>query len=399
MAADGPPSVRRDAVGRLVGESDRHGTLLSELHWAPDGRLRRARVRLPDGSWAGIDPGGAAAGPWGPSDALLHNDRRVTAFAALDWARVARIPPLAEPAKLPPGAGTAILNLLARLAADQATTTLRYEGPYPTEQLFLALLESFRFRGEAAGDPLAAFMAGGLVWTPAPHARSFESGGVYVQRRERIEKVVVDGRAFYRQDWQGVRRRGARVVRDAAGTVRASLCALGVVLEDRLVLDRDGSVLDRPRPTPDPPAIRPLPPALVRGVVAVVAAHSAPALSGFVRRTATALGFEWGPVEDDFVLVAPTRIRLSPRLLRAIRSVLDGSATRADRLRAGVAGLGEAAHLVGDELRRHAQALLADADAETQSAALQQISGSEPGDAPAIAAAVETLLAEAAQVA
>ena len=135
-------------------------------------------------------------------------------FAALDWTRVNGIPPLAEPARLPAGAGTAVLNLIARLAADQRVPELRYEGPYPTEHLFLALLESFRWIGPGGADPLAAFMTGGLTWAPAPHARAFEPEGVYVQRRARVEKIVVAGRAFYRPDWQGVGRRTPRVVRE-----------------------------------------------------------------------------------------------------------------------------------------------------------------------------------------
>ncbi len=55
---------------------------------------------------------------------------------------------------MPPGGGTAVLNLLAGLAADQGGGPVAYHGPYPSEQLFLALLESFRYEG-GGSDPLA----------------------------------------------------------------------------------------------------------------------------------------------------------------------------------------------------------------------------------------------------
>jgi hypothetical protein len=346
-----------------------------------------------------VEPGAAEPGPWGDSDAIRYDGRPLTRFGALDWTRIDHIPPLAEPARLPPGGGTAVLNLVARLAADQGTPALRYRGPYPTEQLFLALLESFRWEAVGIGDPLAAFVAGDLDWAPAPHTRAFEPGGVYVQRRERIEKVVLDGRAFYRPDWQGIERRALRIVRDAGDTVRASLQALGVVLEDRLVLGADGTVLDRPRAAQDPPDARPLAPALARGLVAVVVAASAPALGTAIRATTATAVFEWGPVAGDFVDVCDGRFRLSPRMLRALRTVLERAGSRVERVGVAFAALREAADLVGDELRRRAQARLADEDPAIQAAALAQPAGVEAADAAAIAAAVEALLEAADQLA
>ena len=397
MAADGTRSVRRDAAGRLLAELDRHGTAVTQLDWHTDGRLAQAAVRIPDGSWVTVHPGRGAAGPWGGADELRHDARLVTRFGALDWTSIRHIPPLAEPARLPAGAGTAVLNLIARLAAEQGTTTLRYDGPYPTEQLFLALLESFRWRGDVA-DPLLAFMSGALAWNPAPHTRAFESEHVYVQHRERIEKICVHGRAFYRPDWQGVGRRTPRVVRETEHTVRASLQALGVVLEDHVVLAVDGSVLDLPQPPRDPPEVDRLPSAVVRGVVAAVVASSAPPLAASLRDVAARLTFEWGPVLGDFVEFADARVRLSPKLRRAAATMLARAPTRRERLGVGFATLGEAAELVGDELRRRAQAALAAAPETAQAAALAAPSVSDDGDAAAIGEAVEALL-EAAQLA
>ena len=395
MAADRTPAVRRDGAGRLAAELDRHGTIVSELDWQPDGRLARAAVRIPDGSWVTVHPGAGAPGPWGASDELRHGAVALTRFGALDWSRIAHIPPLAEPARLPPGAGTAVLNLIARLAAEQGASALRYEAPYPTEQLFLALLESFRWAGSDVGDPLVAFMNGALAWAPAPHTRAFESPRVYVQQRDRIEKIVVDGRPFYRPDWQGVGRRTPRVVREAGDTVRASLQTLGAVLEDHAILAADGGVLELPPPPSDRPDIRPLPDMLVSGLVATVAASSAPALSVALRRATERLTFEWGPVTADLVEITPTRVRLSWRLVRALERVLARAGSRLERVGVGFAALGEAAEMIGDDLRRRAQAELERAPATEQAAALDERSGAMEGDAAAIGAAVELLLSAA----
>jgi len=386
--------VRCDAAGRLVTELDRHETVVTQLDWHADGRLEQAAVRIPDGSWVTVHPGVGAAGPWGASDELRHDTRVITRFGALEWSSITHIPPLAEPSRLPPGAGTAVLNLIARLATEQGATTLRYDGPYPTEQLFLALLESFRWRADVS-DPLLAFMSGALAWEPAPHTRAFESERVYVQHRERIEKICVVGRAFYRPEWQGVGRRTSRVVRDAAGTVRASLQALGVVLEDHVVLAHDGGVLDMPQPSPDPPEVDRLPYAVVRGLVAAVVASSAPPLGASLREVAAPLTVEWGPVVGDLVEFADARVRLSPKLRRALTTMLARAQTRREQLGVAFAALGEVAQLLGDELRRRAQTALAAAPEAAQAAALAAPPVSDDGDAAAIGEAVEALLAAA----
>jgi len=393
VAADAT-RMRRDAAGRPAGEQDRHGAPLSTLEWSPAGRLGRAAVRLPDGAWVAIEPGAGAPGPWGASDRLTLDGRPLTRLAAVDWTRVDRIPPLAEPARLPVGAGTALFNLLARLAVEQGVSVLRYDAPYPTEALFLALLESFRYVPADAGDPIAAFARGELAWTPAPYDVAIERGEVWVQRRVRIEKIVVGGRAYYRPDWQGVRRLTPRAVRDAGDTVRASLLALGRVLEDHLVLAADGGVIAVPTPPADPPEIAPLAPGVVAGLVATVVATSAAPLAPWIARAARDVAFEWGPVKADLVEARGPRVRLSHRLRRALADALRGRA-RADALAAGLALLREAADLVADGLRARAQAALAAEPADVQAAALE-VSGPPAADARAIAAAAEALAREAA---
>jgi YD repeat-containing protein len=396
-----PPAVLRDGQGRRVAERDADGNAMTRLAWAADGRLVEAAVRLPDGSWLTIHPGAAHDPRWGASDLLRHAGVALTCCAAVEWRRVEAIPPLAEPARLPPGGGTAVLNLVATLAADQGSPALAYRGPYPTEQLFLALLESFRWEGDAPGDdPLAAFMAGGLRWTPAPHRRALTPAGVYVQSRERIEKLVWQNRAYYRADWQGVRRHAPHRVHDAGTLVRGSLWALDAPLEDHLALSLDGRVLAAALPAPDPAPGRPLAPAVAAGVVAVVEAASAPPLGASIREVAAGLALEWAPLSGDLAVVTGQQARVSTRFGRALGARLADAPGRAAQVRLGFAALAELGLALGDGLRARAQARLALAPPSVQAAALE--AGRPPAETAAgarvIGHAVETLLEEAAQL-
>ncbi|MGH7303740.1 MAG: hypothetical protein ACRELZ_10645, partial [Candidatus Rokuibacteriota bacterium] len=275
---------------------DRRGTLIAVLRPTATGSFESAWVRIPDGSWLGIEPRATREAPWGWSDRLWHaahppvagwHGARVTLFEALDWARIDRIPVLGEPARLPPGGGTAVLNLIAARAAEQGAGLLPYRGPYPTEQLFLALLESFRYEPDAA-DPLAAFAAGALAWRPAPCERVFVGDDLYVQRRERIEKVVWRGIAYYRPEWQGVVRHAPRRIVDAPDGVRCGLWALGLPLEDALRLRADGDLETILAGEPAPAASRLVSPGVWAGVAAVVAARGAAPLASFVESVAEA---------------------------------------------------------------------------------------------------------------
>jgi hypothetical protein len=418
------PEVIRDARGRRMLERDRHGTPVATLAWTAGDALGGASVRLPDGSWLDVAPRGAHDPRWGVSDLLCRGSERLTHCAAIDWARVAAIPPLAEPARLPAGAGTAVLNLLAALAADQGRGPLPYRGPYPTEQLFLSLLECFRWTdgtrpddgpscppgASSAGgatedvqgprEPLAAFMTGALRWWPAPHVRAFAPGGVYVQSRERIEKVVWGGRVYYRPDWQGVQRHAAHRVHDAADRVHASLWSLDAVLEEHLVLAADGTVLAAALPVLDDAPPHPVPAEVAAGLAAVVVAASAPPLAEWLRRVAAGVRFEWAPMSGDLAVLEGDRAILSGRLRRALATRVAATATRAEQVRLGFAALAELAHALGDRLRARAQAALAAAPPAGQAEALGR--GRVPAEAAAgareIGLAVERLLEDAAQL-
>ncbi len=401
------PTPRGGAVVRLpvgggprrVLEFDRHGTLVAALAWRADA-LGAAWTRLPDRSWLRIEPRATSEAPWGASDRLWHAGRlgdpgrAVTVFEAVDYTRVDRIPTLAEPGRLPPGGGTAVLNLLAALALDQGVAALAYRGPYPTEQLFLALLESFQPEPADAPDPLAAFVGGELVWRPAPHERLFTPAGAYVQARARVEKVVWEGRTYYRPDWPGVVRHAPRRVRDEGEAVRCSLWALGTVVEDHLELSREGEVRQVWTPAAGATAPRPLPAAVTAGVAAIVASTSAPPLAPFVAAAARSLALEWGAVPGDLIEVAGDRVRVSDHL-RALLAARLAGAPASRRAALGLAALTELALLLGDTLRARAQARMAALPADRQAEALAAPPPADPGRARAIAEAGAALAAAA----
>jgi len=386
---------------------DRRGTLVTVLRPTATGSIESAWVRIPDGTWLGIEPRATRETPWGWSDRLWHaseppangwHGARVTVFESLDWSRIDRIPVLAEPARLPPGGGSAILNFIAARAAEQGAGPLAYSGPYPTEQLFLALLESFRYE-PAVPDPLAAFMAGGLGWRPAAAEHLFVGDDLFVQRRDRIEKVVWRGITYYRPEWQDVVRHAPRRIVDAPDGVRCGLWALARPLDDALRLHPDGGLAAILAEEPAPAASRLLPDPVWAGVAAVVAARGAAPLAPFVESVAAAFSLEWGPVARDLVQIGRGRVRISARLRDALAAGLAVASTAGDRAALGLAVIAEMAGLVGDTLRGRAQAeILARSEAE-RTARLRESPPSAEADngerARAITLAVEALLADA----
>lgn len=384
-------TVTYSGSGRRLLERDRHGHEQARLSWREDDALAEASVRVPDGSWLTIEPR-AATGPWGPSDRLWHHGAALTIFEAVDYARIASIPTLADPARLPTGGGSAVLNLLAGLAADQGARRLPYRGPYPTEALFLTLLESFRHVG-GNGDPLRAFRDGALTWDPAPHEGLAASGGVWLQLRDGIEKVVWENRAYHREVCQGVPRHAARRVRDAEGSVVCSLWALGGCLEDHLRVDGSGDAVRILPGGPIDAAVVPCPLPVLTGVAAVVGGRSVPALGPFIMEAAAGLTLEWGPVRRDLIALDGARLRATSRLLSAARSRLGAAAAPDEEMQVALLLVAEMAHLAGDALRARAQSRLAALPEAEQAAILEAARGVDPAQAARdIAVAVRTLL-------
>jgi hypothetical protein len=390
----------RDGSFRRVRELDRNGAELTTLRWNDDGGLSHAWIKITDESWVMIEPRAAYEPPWGLCDRLWHAadpsagaQAPLTRFESLEYRAVDRIPVVLEPARLPAGAGAAVLNLIAALAADAGRTSLEYRGPYPTEQLFLTLLESFRYRTTEA-DPLGAFMAGRLHWIPAPHERASPAPGVTVHLRERIEKVTWRERVYHRPDWQGIHRHAPRRVRDTEGAVVCSLWALGEPLEDHLRFDADGArveVIAPPRLALPP---RPLPQAVRNGVASVAAALGAAPLGPFVREIARTCTFHWTSLDGDLSAVEHTRINVSHVVREALRRRLRAASTRAERLALGLAALTEIAYLIAGPLRARAQSHLATLPEETQTLLLTAPPEARTEDARTIADAIESLIAD-----
>jgi len=254
---------------------------------------------------------------------------------------------------------------------DQGVARVRYRGPYPTEQLFTALLECFRYDA-AVDDPFGRFMDGGdLDWMPAPHESHVVAPGVSVQLRHQIDKVTLDGAAFYRRDWQGVTRHEPRVVREDGARVLCSLWAVGGPLEDRLALDRSGEVLERPAPRLDPIPPARLPPVWGPALAELIARESAPALASPLRELVPVLGLEWGPVPGDLMRVVDGTVQLSRQLREAGRKWVAGAMPGPERGQRAIAVVLEVARLVAPEARRRAQAQLAATSPAEQERALQ----------------------------
>ncbi len=349
---------------RRLLQFDRRGNLIAAFRWRADGTLGWAKCVTAGGSWVGIEPGSATHPAWGTSDQVWLLDGsgpwtprdRLTVFQSLDYGRLDFIPPLAEPRRLLPGAGTALLDLLAGLMKDQGATRVRYRGPYPTEQLFTALLESFRYDPTEA-DPLERFMDDGrLDWIPAPHERHHVAPGIWVQLRQEVDKVVVDGSAFYRTDWQGVMRREPRVVRREGDHVLCSLWALGRSVEDRLVLDRSGEVLETPSTrAPDRFPAAPLQPVWSPALAELIARESAPALGDSIRDVMHGLALEWSAVPGDLMRMDGKTIRLSRELRNAAVTWLGEAPPGAERAERAVQFVLEVARLLGPAVRILAQ--------------------------------------------
>lgn len=432
---DAEPGLRLDqdrlvtAGGRPVGRRLPHGSVILDhpvagprarlVELDPDGRLvavvRRtatgaflgARVCRPGGPSVAVLPGGAQHPLWGASDRLVSvepNARStvLTVCQTVDWDAIVAIPALADPTRLPPGTGTAVLNLLAGLARDQGSGPLAYRGPYPTEQLFWALVESFRFEG-GEDAPAARFTANAeaafrdgrapapaVRWIPAPHERRGVAPGISVLLRDGVETLTWDGRSYHWPRAQGLERREHRVLRSASGMgeaggagVVASLWALGQPLEDQIVLSISGNVLVGPTSkAPDPAEEQPLA-AVWRGALSrLLPLEATPLLAGAIAATWPELRIVWGPVPHDLVAAEGRTLRLSWRLCRAYRAA--AATTAPDRRRAlARVFVRDVLGLLGDPVRGAATAWVADLSPEAREIELAAAAAVDRGEAAA----------------
>ena len=334
------PALASRLEHRLV-EVDPGGVVTAAFNRDPRGALREAWVSVADRGMVGLLPGGAQHPLWGESDRLVSltgtgSPTALTLARAVRWGAVDTIPPVAEPARLPSGAGSALMNVLAALAQDQQRPALRYRGPYPTEQLFWSLTESFRCPpgpesfARFVADAESTFARGALAetpvdWAPAPHERRLQPGGLVVQLRDGVERISWQGRSYHRTESHGLRRREHRVVRavaaeDGARRYVASLEALGTVVEDHLTVDAEGGLIERHTPRPDAGREEPVAGPWRDALGTLLPLEATPLLAGAIEAVWPGIQLTWGPVASDLVESRGMTLRLSPRLARVYRS-------------------------------------------------------------------------------
>ena len=258
MPAELPWGSRVQWAGaRPVAIHDRLGNAVADMRWS-DGELQSARLRLPSGGHVDIVANSGEHPLFGPVDAARTegDEGPPVTFAAVRWSAPTSIPPLDRPGALVPGAGTAILNLLARRAAQVGTVALRYRGPYPTAALFETLQASFRVAGDPDAvaarfcDDVEAHALRGSMreapvdFTPFPHEWLFVHARVCVQARDELERVYIDGRA-YGGDSQSVTR-----LLDEGDTWVARLEVAGRPWAAIARFDRRAMLLEGPHPIP-----------------------------------------------------------------------------------------------------------------------------------------------------
>ena len=285
----------------------------------------------------------------------------LTHFAAVDWACIEAIPPLAEPARLPPGGGTAVLNLIAALAADQGRTRLPYAGPTRPSS------SSRRCSKPSAGSRTRPRT---IRWPPSwpaaspgrrrPFRRAFAPrrrlcAVTRAHREGRLARPHLSPRRL------AGRRPPRRPPRSRRRRPRAVLAVgAGRRLEDHLVLTPEGDVR-RPRTSRSPTAPRRRrAPTSPPDSWPSSPRRSAPPLAAAIRAEAADLAFAWAPLPGDLAVVTPRARASVPRGA--------GRAPRArDRRRAaGSSRCGSASprspswrRALGDALRARAQVRLA----------------------------------------
>jgi hypothetical protein len=343
--------------GRLVAIVDRTGHEWARLAWDGD-RLLELRVpadaSAPGRGGHAIVDGAITRDPLlgdahairavGPGDADAAS---ATAMSALDWRRPTEIPTVAAPGRLPPGAGGALLDTIAVLAARAGVPALRYAGPYPTPALWRALGRSFRTDGTEAAFtaelyPRAARLAREPIpidLAPAPCERVAIPGG-HAELRDGVERAVLGGVSYERGGSP------ARLVPDGdgGGGARAELWLGDAPYAHVATLGPDGAITDGPHPIP-PCESRVLgaefPPPLVLALAELVADAVPAPLAADARAWMQARPIRWADLGARVAEAGPGELcvhaalweRIGPlglgRLALALAEALAPVATRA----------------------------------------------------------------------
>lgn len=189
-------------------------------------------------------------------DALLGRahpiaSSRTTTMSVLDWSAPTEIPTIAAPAALAPSAGGTILNTIAMLAERAGVVALRYAGPYPTSALWHSLRRSFRTQAteddfvgafasraaQLARDPMP------IDFVPAPHERIALGERGHLEKRARIERVVLEGVPYEHGGSP------ARLIVDERG-VRCEVWFGDARYAHVATIAPDGTFVDGPHPIP-----------------------------------------------------------------------------------------------------------------------------------------------------
>lgn len=232
-----------------------------------------------------------------------QGDSIVARVAETGWTRPARIPAIDAPARVPAGAGTALLNVLA-IGASVAKRTLRYAGPYPTAALWASLGECFR---PLEGADEALFTAGVVEralrgdasevpvdFAPAPFERVQIAPRAVVHLRDGIERLYLGTLAWGRS---GTR----RLVRDG-DTTRAELWIAGSPWAEVAVLGADGRLVAGPRPLPPVRSNvigKPFPAALRAALGDLMSEDEPPLLAASMREVLREIEIVWGDPGAD----------------------------------------------------------------------------------------------------
>ena len=287
--------IRLDA-GRLAGVVDRRDHVLATLTWDGD-RLDHVAIAVrPAATGPAAEDTLLIAGRayhhavLGPATAI---ERRTAAgaprvalasMAAIDWARPGRIPAIDAPRALPAGAGTMVLDLIALAASRAGVASVRYDGPYPTHALWTSLRQCFEPSG-----PERAFPAVDLA--PAPSERVWLDDRIWIQLRERLERVAIDGRDF------GAPPAARRLVPDGDEGGWAAELWIGDARWAQVArFDARGELVAGPH---EPPELdsnvlgHDFPPPLRAALADLVAGDSTPALGASIRAIVTGAPMRW----------------------------------------------------------------------------------------------------------
>ena len=396
------PAIAPSSAPRRLGTFDRHGRLLSLFFYAADGLVRQFKVRNMDGHFLGVVRGAASHLGWGRSDVIgalageggFEMERILTFFRSVSYEDMDTLPPLDAPMSLPSGGGATILNVLARLGQDQEKQALRYYGPYPSDQLFFTLRESFICGGEVGanrerftqGAEEAALhmtmVEAAVDWRPAPHERFYPGAHTCVQLRNGVEKVYDHGHTYYRADLVAEAHR-LRVLQTEEGQRRyiASLTILGQGFEDHLVLDEHGEILER-LPQPVQPILRGDPilsPDWKAALVRLIAAESTKLLHAALWPAMDELTILWGRVPKELWALSGNELVLHAGMIAVHQDMQSRANSAAEKILIASRFLSELARLVGPVIRSRAQAQLASLSPADQNVALLFAASDTPG--------------------